>query len=108
MASLAAALGQIKWRLDEHLSNQQIHQACADANHQWRQRVLDPTTTLRLFVLQILHGNVACRALRHLDAMSASAAAYCKARKRLPLDVFGALVASVCMSMCQVSADVGK
>ena len=108
MASIPTIVSRIKSHLDEHLSDAQIHQACANAQHTWRQRTLDPTTTLRLFVIQILHGNVACRALRHLGEMNATVTAYCKARKRLPLMVFAALTKAACVSMCHVTADIGK
>lgn len=108
MASIPRIISRIKSQLDEHLSRAQINRACADAQYQWRDRVLDPATTLQLFALQILHGNVACRALRHLGAMNASPAAYCKARARLPLDIFGTLVASACALMCGAADEVGK
>jgi hypothetical protein len=31
----------------------------------WRDRLLTPVTTVQLFLLQILHGNTACRHLPH-------------------------------------------
>ena len=108
MASIPTIVSRIKSHLDEHLSDAQIHQACADAQHIWRQRTLDPVTLLRLFMIQILHGNVACRALRHLGEMDATVTAYCNARKRLPLKVFAALTKAACVSMCHVTADIGK
>src|SRR5919108_4731000 len=33
----------------------------------WRDRVLTPVTTMQVFLLQILHGNTACRHLPHLS-----------------------------------------
>src|SRR3989442_7263936 len=50
----------------------------------WRDRVLTPVTTIQLFLLQILHGNTACRHLPHLSGLRFSAAAYCQVRARLP------------------------
>ncbi len=108
MASIASALSRIKWDLDEHLGEDQITRACAAAGHTWRDRVLDPATTLRLFVLQVLHGNVACRALRHLGAMDATAEAYCAARKRLPIDVFGSVCAALVDALRTASSGVGR
>jgi hypothetical protein len=58
----------------------------------WRDRVLTPVTTMQLFLLQILHGNTACRHLPHLSGLRFSAAAYCQARARLPLRVFDLLL----------------
>lgn len=108
MASISSTLSRIKSQLDEHLSPQQIRQACADAQYTWRQRLLDPATTLRLFVIQILHGNVACRTLRHLSEMDATVAAYCKARTRLPLNVFATLATAACVSMRDATTGVGN
>ena len=108
MASIPSALWRIKSHLDEHLSPEQVRSACVAAGHRWRDRVLDPATTVRLFVIQVLHGNVACRALRHLGGLTASTNAYCNARARLPLEALGTLAASVGASMRDASADVGR
>lgn len=105
MASIASASSRIKGQLDEHLSTDKIIDACRMVDHQWRDRQLGPATTLRLFVIQVLHGNVACRALRHLGAMTASPTAYCKARMRLPIDVFIALCAMLIESLRQTTDD---
>ena len=58
-------------------------------------RILTPVVTLRLFLLQILHGNIACRALTHLSERSFTAASYCDGRERLPIDVLGLLCAEL-------------
>jgi Transposase DDE domain len=58
----------------------------------WRDRVLTPVTTIQLFLLQILHGNTACRHLPHLSGLRFSAAAYCQARAKLPLRLFDLLL----------------
>ena len=52
--------------------------------HHWRNRVLPPLVTILLFVQQVLHGNTAITHLRHLSDLPFTAAAYCKARQRLP------------------------
>ena len=57
----------------------------------WRDRVLTPVTTMQLFLLQILHGNTACRHLPHLSGIRFIAAAYCQARAKLPLHLFALL-----------------
>ena len=42
--------------------------ACRDLGYTaWRDRVLTPVTTVQLCLLQILHGNTACRHLPHLS-----------------------------------------
>lgn len=53
----------------------------------WRDRLLTPLVTLRLFLIQIAHGNCAIAALRQLGGIAFSPSSYCDARKRLPLEL---------------------
>ena len=92
-ASVAAALSRIKRDLGAHLPPDAIESACRAAGHRWRERKLGPVRTLHLFVLQVLHANIAITALRHLAARPFSASAYCQARARLPLAVLQQLLA---------------
>ena len=85
MASVSRALQRIKQDLDAHLPPAAIDAACRAAGHRWRERKLGPVLTLHLLVLQVLHGNAAIRHLRHLAGAPLNAAAYCRARMRLPL-----------------------
>src|SRR3954453_5918804 len=88
MASVARALARIKEDLAPHLPPAAIESACRAAGHAWRARKLGPVETVHLFVLQVLHGNTAIRHLRHLAGDAAgNAAAYCRARMRLPAAV---------------------
>jgi len=52
--------------------------------HVWRDRVLEPATTMELFVRQILEGNVACARVRQIADGAFTASAYAQARSRLP------------------------
>src|SRR5829696_5209600 len=90
--SVAAALGRIKPDLDEHLPPDAIESACRAVGHRWRERKLGPVRTVHLFLLQVLHANLAVTALRHLAGLTFSASAYCQARARLPLDVLQQLL----------------
>lgn len=72
-----------------------VDQLARDAGHDWRDRKLTPAVTIRLFILQILHGNVAITALNHLGAITMQASSYCAARMRLPLQVFTQLFDAV-------------
>ena len=54
---------------------------------------------MHVFLLQILQGNTACTALSRLAGVAFTAAAYCQARKRLPLALFQKLLAGVCDAM---------
>jgi hypothetical protein len=92
MASVSRALVRIKQDLGAYLSADDITDACRQAGHRWRERVLAPVATLHLFVLQLLHRNTAIRALRHLADSMPNASAYCRARMRLPLEALRTLL----------------
>lgn len=90
--SIADVVRQFKHAWTAHWEDQAIEAACREAGHTWRDRLLNPVLTVRLFCLQILHGNTACAHLPHLSGLAFTAAAYCEARKRLPLVVFDSLL----------------
>ena len=85
-------LDRLRQDLASCLSRETIEQACRQSHHRWRKRILDPTTTVYLFLLQVLHGNTACSHVVHFGGWSFSDSAYCQARKRLPLAVLHALL----------------
>src|SRR5262245_61361947 len=65
---------------------------CREVGYQWRACLLDPVTTIHLFILHILHHNTACSHLPHLVAQRFTASAYCQARTQLPLVVWQQLL----------------
>jgi hypothetical protein len=69
-----------------------LDQLCRDANHLWRDTLLVPLVTLRLFALQVLHGNTSITHLRQLSGVDFAPASYCEARQRLPLEVLCGLL----------------
>src|SRR4051812_8267043 len=85
-------LDRLRQDITAGLSREAIEEACRQANHRWRKRVLDPATTIYLFLLQVLHGNTACRHVVHFGGWTFTDSAYCQARKRLPLAVYDWLV----------------
>jgi hypothetical protein len=85
--SILAAVQQIKSDVAEFLSPELIQTVCEVVGHVWRERVLDPASTVHLFVLQILHGNAACSHVPRLGGVTCTGEAYCQARQRLPLRV---------------------
>jgi len=92
VASVTAVLSRVNTEWATQLPPEAIIGACEEAGYTfWRDRVLTPVTTIQLFLLQILHGNTACPHLPHLSGMRFSASAYCQARTKLPLDLFGLL-----------------
>jgi hypothetical protein len=85
MASVPHALRQVKDDLPQ-LIESSVNQAVAEQRDwTWRNRLLNPMVLMQLFILQIMHGNTAINHLRHLCSLTFTAAAYCNARKRLPL-----------------------
>src|SRR5215475_2372250 len=90
--SILSAVEQIKADVAQFLKPELIRKVCEAVGHVWRERVLDPVTTVHLFVLQILHGNTACAHVPRLGAIPCSGEAYCQARQRLPLGVLRYLV----------------
>ena len=84
-ASIARALARVKQDLGEYLPDESIEAACREVGHEWRERKLGPAATVHLFVLQVLAFNTAMTHLRHLAGCAVNAAAYCRARMRLPL-----------------------
>ena len=89
-------VGQFKANVAKALSPETIMKVCGYLGHKCRERILDPAATVHVFLLQILHGNTACTALARLAGIPFSAAAYCYARKRLPLALFEELLQRVC------------
>jgi hypothetical protein len=81
-------LGRLRQDIAATISRETIEQGCRDVKHRWRRRVLDPATTVWLFLLQVLHGNTACSHVVHFGGWAFTDSAYCQARKRLPLALF--------------------
>jgi len=63
--------------------------------HSWRRRKLTPAVTVRLFMLQVLNGNLAISALRHAGGVAMQSSSFCAARMRLPLALFARLFDAV-------------
>lgn len=87
---------QFKADVAKALSASTIEKICFYLGYAWRDRVLDPVTTVHVFLLQILHGNTACSAMSRLAGVTFTGAAYCAARARLPLALFEDLLERVC------------
>jgi hypothetical protein len=94
--SISKAVEQIKADLFSALPGDVITSICQQLKYKWRDRCLDPVTTIQAFLLQILHGNIACDHLSHLMGKKFSGSAYCQARSRLPLELFQSLLTAVC------------
>src|SRR3954447_4389223 len=94
-ATLTQVVKQFQQDWTSQLEPDAILTACRGVAYRWRERTLDPVTTIQSFFVQILHGNTACTHLRHLTKLDVTASAYCQARMQLPLTVFERLLRSV-------------
>lgn len=106
--SVTEVLGRFKSDWANQIQPASIQEACRDVGHQWRDRLLNPVTTIQLFILQVLHGNTACTHLPHLSGLQFTAAAYCQARRRLPLQLFQTLLERFCLSLKHHVSDDGR
>lgn len=91
--TITAAISRIKSDVARILTPDSIRAACRRVGHTWRERVLDPATTVHLFLLQVLNGNTACSHVPHLGGVNCTGEAYNQARSRLPLKVLRDLLA---------------
>ena len=74
-ATLTQVVKQFQQEWTSQLEPEAIWTACHDVAYRWRERTLDPVTTIQLFFVQILHGNAACTHLRHLTQLDVTASA---------------------------------
>lgn len=86
--SIADVVAQFKREWTSCLAPASIKSLCGELGLKWRERTLDPSTTLELMLKQVLHGNVAISNLPHLAKKQFTPAAFSKACARLPLFVF--------------------
>ena len=115
-ASVVSALSRLR-RSSDLLPNCPFDQLCVQAGMVWRERLFSPLVTLRLFLLQMLHGNTAITHLRHLSGLAFAPASYCEARARLSLVALQSLLrhladqsgaAMVCQALGRILAVDGS
>lgn len=109
MASINVALSKVKDELTRLLDPDLLRHMSADEGHRWRDRVLDPATTILLLITQVLHGNAAVNQLRRIAATLArfTDSAYCQARARLPGVVLTRLLRWVAAELPDRAIDPG-
>src|SRR3954466_12012669 len=90
------------------LTPEAIKAACRQENYRWRERLLGPVTTIYLFLLQVLHGNTACRHVVHFGCWSFTDNAYCQARRRLPLAVYHRLLEKIASLSRAATAEASR
>jgi len=63
-ATITHVVKQLQQQWTDQLAPEAILTACRGVAYRWRERTLNPATTIQLFLVQILHGNTACTHLR--------------------------------------------
>jgi hypothetical protein len=69
-----------------------LNQLLVEQKVVWRERLLPPLVTFRLFLIQILCGNVAIAALRQLSGIDFALSSYCESRKKMALQLLQSLL----------------
>jgi hypothetical protein len=105
--NIARIVAQFKQSWYQELEDDAILAACQAAGHRWRERELGPVATVKMFLLQILFGNVACNFVPHLAGKDVTGSAYCEARARLPLEALQTLLARSTTKMAQCMRQTG-
>ncbi len=97
MASfIESVLDQVKGDVAEALSPERIEQICRELNYVWRDCTLNQVTTVYAFLRQVLKTRcLACDHVPHLVGLKVTGEAYCKARARLPVELFQRLMEAV-------------
>ena len=106
--SIARIVEQFKQGWSQELGEEAIEKAVRESGRKWRDRKLNPITTVQLFFLQILHGNVACNFLPHLARREFTGSAYCEARSKLPLKALETLLTRATAKMAESVRDTGR
>src|SRR5580704_19217110 len=93
MAQISQVLARLK--LDPVIDlpiAERVEQLCDEHNVVFRDRLLTPLVTLRLFLIQILHGNCSIAALRQHGGIDFARSSYSDSRTRLPLQLLQSLL----------------
>lgn len=105
LGNIARIVSQFKQSWSRELEDDAIVRACEEAGHRWRERDLGPVATVKMFLLQILYGNVACEFVPHLAGKDVTGSAYCTARGRLPVAALQSLLTRCTAKMAECVQD---
>lgn len=73
-----------------------------------RRRLLTPLMVVTATIVQALHANTALNDLARKTGIHATASAFCRARKRVPLELFEALATRMAYGLIERVDDVGR
>jgi hypothetical protein len=96
MVSIAAAVARIKEDPRVAIEVSVAQGVCEELGMQWMETSLTPPVTLSLLAQQVLLGNVSNPELVRAAGMDVTAAAYCTAKGRLPLEAVSQMSRRVC------------
>ena len=95
MIDMFASLQRVNQRLSDVLSYEFVEGLARSIGMRWRKRTLTPVVMVRLLVLQVLHRNTAYSHLPRAGKLKFTAAAFCKANKKLPLALLAKLIEAI-------------
>ncbi len=95
MIEMFASLQRVNQRLSDVLSYEFVEGLARSIGMQWRKRTLTPVVMVRLLVLQILHCNTAYSHLPRASRLKFTSAAFCEAKKKLPLALLAKLIEAI-------------
>jgi hypothetical protein len=101
-------LDTLRQDLPRLLDRDFVEQACRDAGHRWRSRVLTPWEILLWFLTQVTRGNTAVEHVALLGKRCFTGAAYCQARMRLPRRIFHAVLQNLAQKLTTTTRDQGR
>jgi len=107
-ATLTQVVKQFQQDWTGQLEPEALLTACRGIASRWRERTLDPVTTIPLVFVQMLPGHTACTHLRHLTQLNVTASAYGQARMKLPLTVCEQRLRSVSHAWQHAPLDEGR
>lgn len=107
-ANVPQIIRQFKRLWVYELDDEAIRAACRETGHCWRERQLGPVKTVKMFLLQILFGNVACNAVPHLAGEKVTGSAFCDARARLPLAALQLLLTRCTRGMAKAASGASR
>ena len=96
MVSIATALQRIKDDPQAVIAPSIIENVCVELGLEWRNTSLTPPVTIALLAQQVLAGNISNPELIRLAGLDVTAAAYCTAKGRLPLEAVREISRRVC------------
>lgn len=104
-STIPEILKQFKSDVCKIIKKETIEQTCRLLGYVWRNRSLPPAETVHCFLYQILHGNVSISNMRRMIGSDCTSEAYCKARSRLPIELFEQLHQCTCAKMLNESGE---